>query len=265
MAKNISKYYKIFTVTLSNRFAYGGELLIRTAFLVIIMFIFSHLWKAVYESGANNIEGFTYKDIIWYLIITETLIISKGRPENKIDEEVKSGNIAYMLNKPYNYIVFQLSMCLGETLPQFLLNLSIGSMVVYFMVGGINISPLTILPIIFIILLANIMEFLIKISIGLSAFWVEDINMAALIYQKIIFVLGGMLIPFEFFPPLFKKIALAMPFGYMVYYPAKLVVKFDWTTCGEIIKGQMIWLLIFSIITGLIYSFGSRRLNINGG
>ena len=265
MTKTIAKYYEIFRVTLSNSFTYGAELLVRTIFLAVVIYIFSHLWRAVYGTGNNSIEGFTIKDMLWYFMFTEALVLSRGRPESKIDGEVKSGNIAYTLNKPYNYLAFQLFLWMGESIPQLLVNFLVGSIIVTCLVGLIKINLLILFPLFFLILFSTVMEFFIRMTIGLSAFWFEDITMASFIYGKIIFIFGGMLLPFEFFPPLFKKIAESLPFGYMLYHPAKLFVKFDTGAFLEVIKFQLIWLIILGAICYFIYSLGLRRLNINGG
>ena len=44
--------------------------------------------------------------MIWYVIITEILWMSLGGRKlcRKICEDVRGGNIAYNINKPYNYI-----------------------------------------------------------------------------------------------------------------------------------------------------------------
>ena len=250
---------------MSNTFTYMSDLLLRTVFLMMILYILAHLWKAAYENNSGKIEGFSFSDMLWYLMFTEALVTSRGRPEEKIDMEVKSGNIAYMLNKPYNYLLFQLSLWTGEFLPQLIINLIAGSTMVYFMAGPINFNFLTIVPLIITVIFATIMEFFIRMSIGFSAFWLEDVTMASFIYYKIIFVFGGMLIPLDFFPPLFKSIASVLPFGFMVYEPAKLFIRFDWMNFIYVIKIQCIWILITGVICYFIYSRGLRRLNINGG
>jgi ABC-2 type transport system permease protein len=265
MWKSFPKYTKIFTVTMSNTFTYAFDILLKTTFVLILLYILTHLWKAAYEHGSTRIEGYSLSDMLWYLMFTEALVTSRGRPEEKIDQEVKSGNIAYMLNKPYNYLLFQLSLWTGEFLPQLITNFFAGSILIYFMAGPINFNFLTIVPLIITVIFATIMEFFIRMSIGLSAFWLEDVNMASFIYYKIIFVFGGMLIPLDFFPPLLKKIAVNLPFGFMVYEPAKLFIKFDWIHFLYVIKMQSIWILITGVICYFIYSRGLRRLNINGG
>jgi len=265
MCKSLSKYTKIFTVTISNSFTYLLERVLKTLFLIMILYIFTRLWKSAYEHGGGTIEGFTLADMLWYLMFTESLFTSRGRPEERIDQEVKSGNIAYMLNKPYNYLMFQLSLWTGEFLPQFIINLLAGSVMVYFWVGPIKFNGFTFLPVLITIIFATLMEFFIRMSIGFSAFWLEDTNMASFIYHKIIFVFGGMLIPLDFFPPLFRTIASYLPFGFMVYEPAKLFIRFDWMNFLYVIKMQCLWVMVTGFICYFIYSMGLKRLNINGG
>jgi len=94
MCKSLSKYTKIFTVTISNSFTYLLERVLKTLFLIMILYIFTRLWKSAYEHGGGTIEGFTLADMLWYLMFTESLFTSRGRPEERIDQEVKYGNIA---------------------------------------------------------------------------------------------------------------------------------------------------------------------------
>lgn len=48
--------------------------------------------------------------------------------------------------------------------------------------------------------------------IGLAAFLVEETNSFELIYQKAVFILGGMLLPLDMFPEWLQRIARLLPF-----------------------------------------------------
>ena len=53
--------------------------------------------------------GFSLRDIIWYLVITEIVALSTPRIAQTIDSEVRSGDVAYALARPYSYPAYHLA------------------------------------------------------------------------------------------------------------------------------------------------------------
>jgi ABC-2 type transport system permease protein len=115
------------------------------------------------------------------------------------------------------------------------------------------------------ILLAIVLDFCAEGLIGLLAFFTEDVASFALIYQKILFILGGMMIPIDFLPGWLRDLSLALPFNYAVYAPARLFVQFDWTRWLNTVAGQLIWIGVLAVGLNLMYRWGVRRVSINGG
>lgn len=85
-------------INIKNEFAYKEAVLYRSFFLVVIIYILIQLWRGAY--GDNQSLGLTYTQIMWYLVLTQTLTM--GKPNPPISEDVKNGDISYSLNKPYS-------------------------------------------------------------------------------------------------------------------------------------------------------------------
>jgi ABC-2 type transport system permease protein len=95
--RRITKYWAIFQTQLSNSFAYAGELATRGLSMLIFMWVFIHLWQATYRSlGQGAIAGLTLRDTLWYLMLTETIVLSKPRLSTTIAQAVRDGSIAYL-------------------------------------------------------------------------------------------------------------------------------------------------------------------------
>src|SRR5438552_8738602 len=92
----ISKYWKILQISFRSRNVYLAEVVARSLFLVVVLFIFFQLWSKV-DSGkdAVTVAGFTRAEMLWYLMVTQTMLISFPRLERVIIEEERSGAIAY--------------------------------------------------------------------------------------------------------------------------------------------------------------------------
>src|SRR5512138_1434833 len=135
--KSFKKYWAIFQITLINSLAYPGELLGRSLMILPFMWIFYQLWKVTYAaSGSEVINGLTLRDVLWYLMLAET--IELGRPPataRTISENVKDGSIAYLLNKPYDFLLYQLSTVMGETIFRAGMNALFGGLVIWWLVG----------------------------------------------------------------------------------------------------------------------------------
>ncbi len=119
------------------------------------------------------------------------------------------------------------------------------------------------------VLLAVIMgwgiDFCVAALIGLSAFVSEDVSAFEWIYQKALFILGGMLIPLDFFPAWLRAISQATPFAFTVYGPARLFIQPSLERFGWLLVGQVAWLVSLVLVTGWIFKRGVSWLTINGG
>lgn len=259
------KYFAIFKITLINNLAYPAELFMRSLVIILFMWIFFQLWQVTFRaSAADVLNGLTLRDMMWYLLLAETLELGRPRLSRLIAQQVKDGSIAYLLNKPYNFILYQLSSGLGESLPRMGMLFIIGSGIGCVMAGPP--PELAHWPIAFLALAgAWLLHFLFNTIIGLAAFVSEEVAPFEWIYQKFAFVLGGMLIPLDFYPAWLQEVSRSLPFAYMMYGPARLFVQPDAALSIQIFTGQIFWLAVMTGLLILAYLGSLRRLVINGG
>lgn len=205
--------------------------------------------------------------MIWYLVMTESITTSSSGTEliKELNEEVKSGNLSYTLNKPYSYMGYFYSKKLAQGMLSFLLTFILGSLVALILVGKIKFSLITIPFILLTGLAAFTIDFFLASIIGISAFWLEDTNSFRWIYEKLVFILGGMLVPLEIFPSWLKNISSSLPFSYMAYHPARLFVNFDFGRFMNVIAVQLVYIIILGLLVILMYKFAVRKVNIHGG
>lgn len=115
MSRAWLKYVEVARDNVRSQWAYLWDQLLSTFHLVIIMFVFVQLWKVTYGSTSGEaFAGYSLAEVIWYLVATEAIITSLPRIHAVIDAEVKDGDLAIRLNKPYNYLLFHYSSFLGE-------------------------------------------------------------------------------------------------------------------------------------------------------
>jgi ABC-2 type transport system permease protein len=94
------------------------------------------------------------------------------------------------------------------------------------------------------------------------AFWWRDAGSAWFLYQKLLFIVGGMLIPLEALPGWLQGIAGVLPFKAMAYAPARLAA-------GHLEPGllvlQVAWLALLWALASAVFRAGERRLQVVGG
>ena len=262
----VAKYGAITLTNLQNQFAYIWDALGRCVFIVLILFIFVQLWSAVYESeGSLEIAGLSLTATIWYFLVAEMIEIGKFRHDVRITEEVKDGSIAYTLVRPYHYLAYHFFNGLGETVVKMALVFLMGMPIAYFSVGLPTVNPLHLPAVLLILCGALTLDFIMASSIGLLAFITEDTFSFRLIYQKLIFILGGLLIPLDFLPDWLARIARALPFSQTTYGPAKLFVAFSGPQFRQILAMQLLWIVLLGTLLLVQYRWAVRRLSVNGG
>ncbi len=263
--KSLAKYWAIFQAQLVNQMTYWGDLLVQSFSILLFLWIFLQLWRTTYgASGQSQIAGLTLKDTLWYLMIAETVVLSRPRLSRIVSEAVKDGSIAYLLNKPYNFLLYQLSVSLGDISIRMLFNIIAGGALVWLSVGpppDLRTLPFTLIA----LLLGWLIDFCMAALIGLTAFITEDVAAFEWIYQKVMFLLGGLLIPLDFFPSWLRSIAMRLPFAYTVYAPARIFVDPTLSLFPSILLGQLIWVAAASLVLVWFYRRSINRLAINGG
>lgn len=263
--KTIKKYWSIFIIQLINSLAYPGELVGRSLMIIPFMWIFSQLWRVTFDAaGVESISGLTLQDTLWYLVMAETIELSRPRLGATIADAVKDGSIAYVLNKPYNFLLYHLSTSMGKTVFRALMNALFGSLVIWLLIGP-PANPIGFLVVIPAVIGAWVLNFCVSVLIGLAAFVTEDVSAFQWIYQKFAFILGGLLIPLDFYPAWLQTIAKALPFSSMIYAPSRLFVTPSVELFINTLVMQIIWILALGLAAALAYRRGVTVLTVNGG
>ncbi len=263
---SLQKYTAIMRVSIANNLAYVMEVFFRALLLVVLVFILGQLWKTTYSArGVTVLDGFTITDMVWYLVVAETIAMSLPQLTRRIDQEVRSGQLAYLLGRPCNYVFYNFAQYLGERLVRLIINGIVGAIVALIFVGLPHFTWMGVIAWPLVTFFALSIDFIAYFSIGLLAFWTEETSSFALIFSRLTLVLGGVLAPITIFPEPLRSIALILPFSTILYGPARTLVHFEPDQFVLLLLHQTITLFVGSFILLAIYQVAIRRVNINGG
>ena len=263
----MKKYLMILKSEFMTNISYITNVLAGFVGYFLILYIFLNLWEYMYSDPNELINGYNMNQMIWYVIITEILwSVTSGRKLcNTIIQDVKGGNIAYNINKPYSYIGYSLCTHLGGALLRIIIFIILGILTgLLFMHEFPSINILEFLIILVSMILAVVISSLLIIFIGLLSFIIEDSSPFYWVYSKIILVIGT-IFPIEYFPAGLQVIMKYSPIYVTSYGPAKLFVDFSWNTTLSIFIAQIAYIIIAYFLCHLMYKKGVRKLNVNGG
>jgi len=99
-------------------------------------------------------------------------------------------------------------------------------------------------------------------AFGGIAFWLLDAKSTWFVYQKLVFIPGGMLIPLELLPGGLEAVARVLPFATMAYVPGRLA---SGHAEPELLAWQAAWLVALVGVALAVYAAGQRRLEVLGG
>jgi ABC-2 type transport system permease protein len=113
--------------------------------------------------------------------------------------------------------------------------------------------------------MALLLDALIAVLIGLTAFWIEEVSPIFWIYSKLVFTVGGLFLPLELFPEPLRQVVRWLPFPFITYVPAHAFVEFDLTYVLQGALGQAIYIVLFGGLLLLVWRGAQRQMVIHGG
>ena len=263
--KALKQYRGIISIAYKNYTVYIHDLVGINIIYILRLSIIIFMYKAIFAMAwTNMISGYTIQELVRALIFVQTVVISKARITDEIDQDIKTGKIWVYLLNPVHYIRLKFL----EFFPKFLYNLCItwivGLILGWCFLGSISTSLGWILWGIVLVFGGMLVCFFWYMMVGLLWFYTEDNNAFRLIYSKIDLFFGGNILPLAFMPALLQTIAFASPFAQSGYSAGLLFSNFSMPTFLHYLGIQIVWITILIWTCFLIFNHAKKRLVING-
>ncbi|MGC4088635.1 MAG: ABC-2 family transporter protein [Polyangiaceae bacterium] len=245
-------------LSLSSR----AELYGRMLFLGLILAIFTALWRAIGEAGMPiRTEP---ARLVWYLAITEWIVLSTPLVNMDIEQEIRRGDVAYRLPRPVSYVGSLLFEGLGQ-LSVRLPTLGVAAFgFAWALTGSVPGGSARVLWVVPLAAFASVVLTSLYVLVGLLTFWLGESTPVYWVCQKLLFVLGGLMLPLELYPPLVSRVAKFTPFPSLLYAPASLV--FDTGASAVAVATALAaWLAVLIALSAVLVRAARRRLSLSGG
>ena len=261
------KYAVIYRSVCMENLQYAANIVMGFASYFVFIFIFIMLWNYIYQMPGEVIAGYTKEQMIWYVMMTEMIWFASNSASvaGSVTTDIRGGNIAYLMNKPYHYTLYILTKYTGEwsiRLPMYALLAAAAGIG---MVGAVPGFPISRLPLMILCVILGItVNAVFLICIGLLSFWIEDATPFRWLYDKLILVVET-IFPIEIFPEALQPFFKLTPIYTVCYGPAKLIVDFSDSKCVEILLAQVLYLAAGCGLMFYTYRKGVKKLYVNGG
>ncbi len=262
----MNKYLKYFKIGFLKSIEYKSSILLTFVSPFVIAVFFYFVWGYLYSLSGGLIGGFTYKEMIFYLIFGLIIhAIRSSELAEKICEEVKSGDIAIYLCRPVSFVKSVFAEGFGERIIQIFMVLV--ALIVITLVADLPIPNIQTLGILVLYLILFIIFDIVLYSIiGAFSFWFTEIWGIRRAIEHIQLVLTGRILPLSLFPLWFSSILKFTPFYYMEYSFASIYLgKFTMIQALFGVGMLTLWILILLAVLFIVYKIGFKKLEALGG
>jgi ABC-2 type transport system permease protein len=258
----MKKYWEFFKIDFFQGLRHRGAALGKIFFYGIILFVFAKLWEV---TGKSEKLALSPQTLVWYLALTELLVLCYPFLHSEIDEDVRSGNLAYSLLRPASYLWSRYFRGLGAVCARLLILVAGGIAFPFLFGSGFPEHPMGLCYFIPLALASVAVGIIFQISIGICSFWVQDSNPLYWVWQKSMFLLGGLLLPFDIYPPWLKNFAEYSPFPYLLYRPVIASLHADPVAAIRCFEMLALWFLVGVGMAFTLFHSARKSLVLNGG
>lgn len=236
-----------------------------THFILIIANVF--LWNCVY-SNQESISGVGREQMITYSVLSSCLsVMYNCGIQNSLNKDVRQGNIAVLLMKPFHLLGAYFAEDAGTAIVQtFSVSLPI------FLIGALLFPvqlPVSagVFPAIFIsYFLGFLILWLLGALVGMFTFVTMELGNMGVVKNMIVSILSGSMIPLWFFPAGAERILMMTPFPYTYQLPLGLYIGRIGIQEGlRQIGIQVLWAILLGGCVTLAWKKVQNKVLIQGG
>jgi len=262
MTPRVGKYVAFGRVGASQALGNRAELGGRMAFVAIILGVFSSLWQAVAEHGLPIAAD--RAALVWYLAATEWIVLTVPAAHVDIEREIRTGDVTCHLTRPFSYPLALASQGIGMILVRAPF-VGVAAFVCGVVFTGTAPSITLLARFVPFAFMAMLLVYGLYVVIGLLAFWLTDVTPVFWIAQKLLFVLGGLMLPLTLYPDWMQRLAHFTPFPAMLGGPAGLLVPATAPDTVRLARDLAVWIVVMAMAARALFERAVRTLQVSGG
>jgi ABC-2 type transport system permease protein len=257
------KYLTIFNLAIIHSLRNYKALIGLSLFLIACLVIFAHLWKiAAMKTGMVDLHP---DQLLWYIALNEWVLIALPDVQEDMEHDLRSGRLAYLLPRPLSYLCATFFEGLGILCVNLWVLGCVAFAFTWIRIGDVPFG-VSAFPLIFVLgLLSGCVGLVFKMLVGVSAFWLRQVEPFHWIWEKLLFTFGGLMLPLAVYPPWLQKIAHFTPFPAILGERSALAIHFIFQDVLSVTTTLLFWGLLGLSCLVLLYRKGLSVLSVEGG
>ena len=263
----LSMYLSLVRLEFLKMLAYRISFLTGVVNYTVQIGAYYFIWQAIY-SGKKVIGGLSQEEMITYVVIAW---VGRSFYFNNLDraitQEIKSGQVAMELIRPYSYFGTKIARAFGEaafrllffTIPSFVflslfIDFKVSADAQTFMFFG----------------LALFGSFLLNAQVnyitGLIAFFTVSTAGVQRAKRVVVDLLSGLLLPILLYPEAIQRVIGILPFQAISYLPNLIYLeKIQGTEVWRVFELQIFWFLSLLLLGQVMWYYACKKLAVQGG
>ncbi|MEM9037585.1 MAG: ABC-2 family transporter protein [Actinomycetota bacterium] len=255
--RGVRPYRRAIATEAARELASPSGLAVAGVFYLMVTAVLSGLWATAASANGGEIVGYSATALVWYIATAEAATVSLPlRLIEEVGDDIASGRVTSELLRPISVLPMRIAVRIGAFLPRLAVCV-VGGVGFAWLIGGSPPDALALALAAPSLLLAVGISLVAQHAFAGMAFWIADAKGAWFLWSKLVFVLGGMLLPLEVLPDTMATVAKALPFMAMAYAPARLASGHvePW-----LLLVQVFWLVVACWVSSSVFRAGERRL-----
>ena len=259
----IGRALRVSAMTAARRtLAQPGGLVVTVFFYLSVVSVLAALWRTATAANGGYVAGYSAVALTWYVATSEAATVTLNtRLIEEAGEEIATGAVAVELLRPVSVLWIRVANQVGGALPRIAICGAVGVAYSWLQAGPPPHAGALALaaPSLLLAIACNLVA---QHAFAGASFWIRDARSTWFLYQKLVFIVGGMLLPLQVLPEPMTRVALWLPFMAMAYAPSRLA---SGHLEPHLLVVQVLWLGALSVAAASVFARGERRLQVAGG
>lgn len=271
----VSKYWRIFRVSLIERMVYRGDFLFGTLLRFLPMVTTILLWHAVFEGSGQTELGSTVRydldQMLSYLLLVHISRAFSSMPglAGGIARSIRDGSLKKYLLQPIDMLGYLLTYRLAHK-TAYIVTAALPYGILFYLCRHYfhleHLDATTVAAYLAALGMAFVLGFYFESCIGCLGFWILEVTSLLYVVNTLNFFVSGHMFPLDLLPPFWATLLKALPFSYLAYFPA--AVFLGKISGAALVKGLVIevcWCVFFCLLSRVLYRIGLYRYSAFGG
>lgn len=268
--KQAIKYLVCIGIGAKESMEYRANYLIGLISCILPIVIQCFLWTAIFiSSQKTTMYGYSYNQLILYSLLAGLIsrLVEAGF-HYEMANDIKTGSLNKFMVQPVDYFFYRATCFFGQKSQHFIIILTLIAGVLVFCTRYMDVSIYFTNMIVFIIalILGILLNFTIFFCIGTLAFWFSQIAGFFGTFILLSTIISGGVFPLDVFGDKLNAIFKLLPFQYTVFFQIGVINgKIGQTAMGKGIFIQILWIIVFALLSKLLWYKGLKKYIAIGG